>query len=416
MLHAFLMRLKFAGPVLAGLSVIASASASPPVNDEFTNRVVLTGASITFTATLAEATLGFLEPITDDCSGFGSPSGNVWFEWRGASSGPVYIIPESSTTNHFKDTLTVWAVTNDFYGQDVWGLPKAACMILGTSIYLPVWGFQVRPDLIQIIRVQGVSGGTFVFRMYPDPNPLLLEQPRNVTTIPGGTVLLTTSTFSISPLTYQWFHDGLPMSGDTTAMLMITNSQSADGGRYHVEIHNATGASTSTLAIVIITNQISAPVLSLGGPAGRFTLNIAADQGRSYRIESTTGTGTWTNEQILAGGEVAKHWSSVVWQTAPIFAFDFQAIGTHKFFRASSYHPANEICNGNLKRIRHAKQLWARDFNKVVFAFIPTWYDLTPYFKDGLVPQCPLGGTYPFTDMREWPRCSIAGHVVEEPR
>jgi hypothetical protein len=41
-----------------------------------------------------------------------------------------------------------------------------------------------------------------------------------------------------APLTYQWFHDNVPMSGATLTNLTLTNVQPADAGDYAVSISN----------------------------------------------------------------------------------------------------------------------------------------------------------------------------------
>jgi hypothetical protein len=46
---------------------------------------------------------------------------------------------------------------------------------------------------------------------------------------------------------------------------------------------------------------------------------------------------------------------------------------------------------------------------------IPTAQDLSPYFKDGIFPVCPSGGTYTIGAVGEQPTCSIPGHALPQP-
>ena len=70
-------------------------------------------------------------------------------------------------------------------------------------------------------------------------------------------------------------------------------------------------------------------------------------------------------------------------------------------------------CIANLKLIDAAKLQWALEYNKTEDA-IPTAQDLLPYFKDGVVPVCPSGGTYTINAVGQAPTCSIPGHALPQ--
>jgi regulator of replication initiation timing len=69
------------------------------------------------------------------------------------------------------------------------------------------------------------------------------------------------------------------------------------------------------------------------------------------------------------------------------------------------------ICINNLRMIQAAKQQWALE-NSMTLTNVPTAQDLTPYFKDGILPVCPDGGTYSMNAVGEAPTCSTPGHVL----
>jgi hypothetical protein len=75
----------------------------------------------------------------------------------------------------------------------------------------------------------------------------------------------------------------------------------------------------------------------------------------------------------------------------------------------------NEECNFNLKRIRLAKQFWARDHAADPFS-TPVDTDWVPYLMGGSKPRCPSGGLYSPNSVSVSPQCSASGHVLEEPR
>jgi chromosome segregation ATPase len=68
-------------------------------------------------------------------------------------------------------------------------------------------------------------------------------------------------------------------------------------------------------------------------------------------------------------------------------------------------------CINNLRQIDAAKQQWALENKKTADA-IPTAQDLSPYFKDGIFPVCPSGGTYMIGTVGEVPTCSVPGHAL----
>src|SRR5262245_31925646 len=76
-----------AGLTLA--SVVAALCQPPPANDNFADRTALSGSSLTFSGTLAGATLETGEP-TNACSALVS-GGSVWWTWTAAESTAVVL-------------------------------------------------------------------------------------------------------------------------------------------------------------------------------------------------------------------------------------------------------------------------------------------------------------------------------------
>src|SRR5207248_10090614 len=70
--------------MLTGLSL--GLGASPPPNDDFAHRIMLTGNSNTFTANLGEATT---EPGELILSFPLKPTGTVWWSWTATDSSPI---------------------------------------------------------------------------------------------------------------------------------------------------------------------------------------------------------------------------------------------------------------------------------------------------------------------------------------
>ena len=72
-------------------------------------------------------------------------------------------------------------------------------------------------------------------------------------------------------------------------------------------------------------------------------------------------------------------------------------------------------CINNLRMIDAAKQQWALDKNKNLQA-TPSVQDLQPYFKNGIFPACPSGGSYTINAVGDLPSCSIPDHALPLPQ
>jgi septal ring factor EnvC (AmiA/AmiB activator) len=69
-------------------------------------------------------------------------------------------------------------------------------------------------------------------------------------------------------------------------------------------------------------------------------------------------------------------------------------------------------CINNLRLLQAAKQQWALEQHKTPDA-VPTPQDLTPYFPNNMLPDCPGGGHYTLNAVNAAPTCSIPGHVLQ---
>lgn len=88
------------------------------------------------------------------------------------------------------------------------------------------------------------------------------------------------------------------------------------------------------------------------------------------------------------------------------------AIAIPNFVKARDTSMQN-VCINNLRQIDAAKQQWALENGKKADD-IPTAEDLKPYFKNGVFPTCPSGGTYTIGADSNAPTCSIPGHKLPD--
>ena len=177
------------------------------------------------------------------------------------------------------------------------------------------------------------GAGTFVAVGYSglivqsDPliggQPRIVVQPGSQSAFAGASVSFSVVAAGTSPLSYQWRKNGVPLSGETNDVLIITNVQPADAGQFTVLISNGFGSLLSGPAMLTVL-PAGSPGLSIASYAG---LSVTGIVGRTYRIEYTTAlpaANTWqTAAQLLL-------------TTSPQFWIDFDSpLSPRRFYRAA---------------------------------------------------------------------------------
>jgi mucin-19 len=82
--------------------------------------------------------------------------------------------------------------------------------------------------------------------------PSILVQPQDVTVSPGTQVYFSVGAEGTAPLAYQWYKDESPISGATSATLLVSSDQISNGGNYSVEVSNARGSVMSGTAVLTV--------------------------------------------------------------------------------------------------------------------------------------------------------------------
>jgi len=147
--------MKIAACVAAGgicFSGMLACWAQAPENDQFANRIVLSGNSITFTGTLAGATIE-----SGEIQVYNANSESVWWSWTATESTPVTLtVLEVSADTFMRDYLAIWLPTN------VSGFPTnispTALLWLDSSVTLPCLKFQAVAGATYQIQLIGSSG------------------------------------------------------------------------------------------------------------------------------------------------------------------------------------------------------------------------------------------------------------------
>jgi hypothetical protein len=424
------------GVLLAcALGVARLSSADPPPNDNFADRIILTGTFISFTGTLAGATAeypgGWSEPSGSPFTWYpeiaGGPS--VWWEWTAPTSGPVTLVlevlePPGLPKKFGINAAAVYKNCEGFPTNNSSGCPGYALSGVQFDLAMP-----------QCLQFSGQEGMTYFILLLDSPNyrsganykmtlsasnaPFIIEQPKTQTVSTNASALFTVLACGLLPLSYQWRFNGTDLAGETNASLALSAVSNSVEGSYSVVVSNGLAAKLSESANLNISKTDVRPVLNAIGSnqSGLFQLGLTGEPGRYYRIEASTNLLDWSAEPSIPLEFLSAYGSQF---TSVFFSANgFSVLGLplntdQRFFRASRYSPANEICNNNLRRIRLAKEAWARE-NRKGTADTPADTDLFPHYL-GQKPACPEGGIY-WLNAVDWaPTCTISNHMLEVPR
>gem|GEM_PF-859890 len=107
--------------------------------------------------------------------------------------------------------------------------------------------------------------------------PAISKQPMRIRTSVGQTTNLSVTAVGIDPLIYQWYKDGVAVTGATNAILTLKSIQTNSAGIYMVQINNPIGITMSSMVTVavgdplviksqpvsIVTNVGSTPILGV---------------------------------------------------------------------------------------------------------------------------------------------------------
>jgi len=149
-----------------------------------------------------------------------------------------------------------------------------------------------------------VSSSPALLRL-PAP-PLITRPPQDKLVQAGFPATLSVQTApSATPLTYQWFFNGLPITNATSSILQLTNLKISDGGYYSVNVANNAGSTTSAVAAVTVAAVFPNPSsVSLGASATFQVVWVGANLGFQWASNgislpgATRYTITITNVQL----------------------------------------------------------------------------------------------------------------------
>ena len=103
--------------------------------------------------------------------------------------------------------------------------------------------------------------------------PTIAQQPESKSANTGNTVTLSVAAAGATPLTYQWWRDGVIISGATSAIYTITDARIEDSGNYSVVIDSPCGWTASAVAALSVSLS---PVISPTPSNGSSNISLLA--------------------------------------------------------------------------------------------------------------------------------------------
>jgi len=402
-------------------SATTAFAQSPPANDDFANRTVLTGSSITFTGTLVGATSEPAEtnipPLLFSTWPFGR---SVWWTWTAAESTTVVIaIQPDGWANTTNAELSV------FGGTNLNSLSSVGYFV-GAAFTKPPCGyvrFQATAGTSYQIGVaaptNGCVGGPFTLQLTATNPPIFIVQPQNCNVSPYGSAFFgaiaadTPNSYNYprGPETsYQWFFNGVPIPGEIYPSLAVHGVTTNQAGNYSVIASNVGGITQGGSAMLTVVDTNPVPRLMPLRPTNSSLLSfsLTGEPGRWYKIESSTNLQDWINPTWLQ-------------LTNPTTVVSIQRLQLNHFVRASLDVPT-DVCVARLKRYWWGVHIYAMNTGfqpSDVYSLVNTYPDMPrgPAPPGWPTDICPEGGIYASGIWIDHPPyCTLynRGHVIPD--
>lgn len=381
------------------LASVMSGFAQTPVNDNFDNRTVLSGSSVTFSGSLAGATLESGE-TNGTYSSFGG-TGSLWWTWTAAVTGPVVISMPNSPPTH-----NVVAV---YTGANLNALTEGAFTYFAKppGRYLQ---FNATAGIAYQIRVVGSDTQPFSFQLTATNHPIFIVQPTDCVVSPYGSAFfsaIATKPYGYPKTVYQWYFNGVPIARQTSPSLIIHGVTTNQAGTYSVTASNYNGFAQGGSATLTVADTNPVPrlaLLPLINP-NFVQFNLMGEPGRWYLVESCTNLQNWINPVWLQ-------------LTNPTTLVSIQRLAPNHFVRASLDVPT-DVCIAQLKQMQWGVALFAIENYKQesdTYGLGDVEY-YVPLNSSGQIFPCPEGAYYASGGgVTNSPTCSLhaRGHVIPD--
>ena len=128
----------------------------------------------------------------------------------------------------------------------------------------------------------------------------LSGQPASSSVVCSGSSISTSVAVSGPNPTFQWYKEGIPLSGQTSASLALTNLQASDSGEYTVVVAGCNSLTSSVFSLTV--NQ---SLSLLAQPASSSAVCPGASVSASVDVSGTNPTFQWYREGTQLSGQTS---------------------------------------------------------------------------------------------------------------
>lgn len=214
-------------------------------------------------------------------------------------------------------------------------------------------------------KLGSVTSTTARLTVTPATPPTINTNGRATSVSIGGRISFSASSSGSSPITFQWYRNGAPISGATSYYLELTPVTAADAGTYHVVATNIAGSATSSSWIVTVT-PLPPPVITISYAPAAVTLTPNNPLSLNPVFNNTTVPTTyqWFRDgRPLAGQTTA----TLVLPYSPDLVGDYNLVATNA--TGSTVGPVQTVQLGSATASTGGWTTFLRDDRRLYFLF-----------------------------------------------
>lgn len=127
--------------------------------------------------------------------------------------------------------------------------------------------------------------------------PTISSQPASQSVAVGASASFNVAATGSGTLSYQWYKDGVALSGATTASYSLSAAATADAGSYTVVVSNSAGSVTSAAAVLTVTVSSSSGLAAEATNAAQaFLATLSSSQQATVQLSWSLSTARqWSN-------------------------------------------------------------------------------------------------------------------------
>jgi hypothetical protein len=133
--------------------------------------------------------------------------------------------------------------------------------------------------------VRQIDLGPYELQGTPQALVAITQQPNPYFSIPEGGTLTATVTASGSVSSYQWYKDGAPINGATSAILTVSNLNASNAGRYYVVVSGACNSVTSSAFTLVVNTGMYTVKAGQWDDASVWSMSRVPVSGEAVRIK-----------------------------------------------------------------------------------------------------------------------------------